>query len=127
MNRAAPALALVLGLALPAGPVLAQSNTGTSFGQFMQIEPSARIAAMGNAGVAIAEGIQGIYYNPAALGGLEGPALQFTHSFWFADIRYDYAAVGLPIGNLGNFFGSVTALNSGDVDVRTVEFPLGTG
>lgn len=121
------ALTLGLGFVLTAGPVRAQSNTGTSFGQFMQIEPSARIAAMGNAGVSLAEGIQGIYYNPAALGSLESPALQFTHSFWFADIRYDYAAVGLPIGSLGNFFGSVTALNSGDIDVRTVEFPLGTG
>jgi hypothetical protein len=126
MKRAA-ALGLVLGTALTAGTAFAQTNTGTAIGQFMLIEPSARIAAMGNAGVSMAEGIQGIYYNPAALGSLDGASLQFTHSFWFAEIRYDYAAVALPIGRLGNFFGSITSLNSGDIDVRTVEFPLGTG
>ena len=31
------------------------------------------------------------------------------------------------MGEFGNLFGSVTSLNSGEIDVRTVEQPLGTG
>ena len=34
---------------------------------------------------------------------------------------------GLPVGGTRALFASVTALNSGDIDVRTVEQPLGTG
>jgi long-subunit fatty acid transport protein len=117
----------ILVVVLCAEAASAQTKTGTTVGQFMGIEPSGRIAAMGNAGVALSDGIQCIYYNPAAAAELDRPALQFTHGYWFADIGYDYAAGLLPVGRLGNLFASVTTLQSGDIDVRTVEQPLGTG
>lgn len=125
MRRAIAAAALIL--AGIAGPAFGQSNTGTTIGEFTLIEPGARVAAMGNAGVSLYEGIQAIYYNPAAAGPMTATAIQFSHGFWLADITYDYAAVALPVRGLGSFFGSVTALNSGDIDVRTVDQPLGTG
>lgn len=105
----------------------AQTKTGTTILQFLAIEPSARLAAMGNAGVAIHDDIQSIYYNPGALGWMSEGAVQLTHGLWFADIQYDYAAVALPLGELGNVLLAVTTLNSGDMDVRTVDRPLGTG
>ena len=43
-----PAVALLLTCA---GFASAQTNTGTTIGSFTLVEPSARIAAMGNAGV----------------------------------------------------------------------------
>jgi long-subunit fatty acid transport protein len=119
-------LAAILAVGLP-GSAAAQSKTGTAIGQFLGIEPSARIAAMGNAGAALYDGIQSVYYNPAALGALDRPAAEFTHSAWFAGINFDYAAVAFQIRNWGTFFGGVTALNSGEIDVRTVSQPLGTG
>jgi hypothetical protein len=109
------------------GSASGQSKTGTSIAQFLGIEPSARHAAMGNAGVALFDGIESVYYNPGALGGMSKTSIQLTHSEWFAGIDFDYAAVALPVGNVGTFFGSVTALNSGEIEVRTVEQPLGTG
>jgi hypothetical protein len=105
----------------------AQAKTGTSIGQFLMIEPSARIAGMGNAGATIYSELQAAYYNPAAIGLQQYHSVQFTHSTWLADIAYDYAAVGLVLGNIGNVYASVTSLNSGEIDVRTVEQPLGTG
>ncbi|MBN1826011.1 MAG: PorV/PorQ family protein [Candidatus Eisenbacteria bacterium] len=120
---------IVIALLILASPgcVFAQSKTGTAIGQFLLIEPSARFAAMGNAGVSAAEGIQGAYYNPAAVGALDRRELMFTHSTWLADISYDYAALAIPVRSLGTFFAAVTSLNSGEMDVRTVEQPLGTG
>ncbi len=47
------------------------------------------------------EGIESVYYNPASIGQLDGRPLQFTHSDWFADIGYDYAAVAFPAGAYG--------------------------
>lgn len=107
--------------------VSAQTNTGTAIGQFMLVEPGARIVGMGNAGVAMDEGIQAVYFNPGVLGMVQSTEMQFTHGFWFAGIDYEYAAVAVPVRPLGNLFLSLTALNSGDMDVRTVELPLGTG
>jgi len=110
-----------------AGPALAQSKTGTTLGAFLGIAPSARTAAMGDAGVALYEGIQSVYYNSGALGALEESALQFTYGSWYAGITYDYAAGAIPVRKLGILFASVTALNSGDIAVRTVSQPDGTG
>ncbi|HEX9006562.1 MAG TPA: PorV/PorQ family protein, partial [Bacteroidota bacterium] len=121
------AVTLVALLALASGAIQAQTKTGTAVGDFLLIEPSAQIAGMGNAGVTIASSIQAAYYNPAAIGQLESSGLEFTHSLWLADISYDYVGGVLALGNIGNIFGSVTALNSGEIDVRTVQQPLGTG
>lgn len=118
---------LSLVMVVGAGAVFAQSKTGTSVGQFLLIEPSARIAGMGNAGATIYNEIQAAYYNPAAIGHFQGSGVQFTHSPWIADITYDFAGVAVGLGEVGNLYASVTSLNSGEIDVRTVEQPLGTG
>jgi hypothetical protein len=114
-------------LMLPLSTAHAQSKTGTTIFDFVNIEPAARFSAMGNAGVAVHDDIQAVYYNPGALGWMSDTAVQFTHSLWFANITYDYAAVAAPMGGWGNVGLSVTTLNSGDMDVRTVVRPEGTG
>jgi hypothetical protein len=126
-GRSARLAALTLLAALGASPALAQSKVGTTIAQFLGIEPSARTAALGNAAVGLYDGIESVYFNPGALGALDGPSVQFTHAAWFVDISYDYAAVALPLSNWGTLFGSLTSLSSGEIDVRTVERPLGTG
>jgi hypothetical protein len=117
-------LCLLLGAAVSAH---AQSKTGTTIGQFLGIEPGARHAAMGNAGTALSEGIESLYFNPGVAGTLQRPAVTFTHSEWFADINFDYAAVAYPLAGFGTVFGSMTSLGSGEIAVRTVDHPLGTG
>ncbi len=120
-------LSILVLAAFAAGSAGAQSKTGTTIGQFLLIEPSARITGMGNAGVTNYDEIEAAYYNPAAIGHVQGYGVQFTHSAWIADITYDYAALGLSFGEIGNFFTSVTALNSGDIDVTTIQQEHGTG
>jgi len=85
------------------------------------------VTAMGNAGVSLSGGIQTVFYNPGSLGTLTRTSFEFAHAFWFADIRYDYAAAAVVLEDYGNLFFSVTTLNSGDIEVRTVSQPLGTG
>ncbi len=108
-------------------PLLAQSKTGTTIGQFLLIEPSARGTGMGNAAVASTEEVFSTYYNPGAIGALNGHSVQFTHSLWLADITYDCVVGTLQLGNAGNLLLNATMLNSGEIAVRTVEQPLGTG
>jgi hypothetical protein len=118
---------LGLCLMLSSAPVWAQSKTGTTIGQFLLIEPSARVAAMGNAGVTTFDEITAAYFNPGVLGRMESSGAQFTHSEWLADITYRYAGVGIQMGGAGAVMLTVTSLSSGEIDVRTVDQPLGTG
>ena len=104
-----------------------QSKTGTSVGQFTLIEPSARSSAMGGVGVTSSAEAMSAYYNPAALGSLLQSDLQFTHNVWFGDIVLNHAAAALHLGERSTVAVAVTHLSSGDIDVRTVEQPMGTG
>ena len=126
--RPLPFLLLTALAASSFGPsAFGQRKTGTTIGLFTLIEPSARVAAMGNAGVAAPGEVTAVFFNPAAAALLAGSDAQFTHSEWLAGITYDFAAVGLRLGAANTVYFSVTALNSGDIDVRTVEQPEGTG
>jgi hypothetical protein len=121
------AIAAILALAAAPAPARAQTKVGPTLGQFLLIEPSARVAGMGNAGVSLLDGLDAVYYNPAAIGESEGGDVLFSHSEWLAGIRYDYVAAAIPGGRLGNFYATVTSLNSGEMEVRTVADPHGTG
>jgi opacity protein-like surface antigen len=105
----------------------AQTKVATTIGQFLKIEPSARAAAMGNAGTSLFGEASSIYFNPASAGRLNSSDVQFTHSNWIADISYNYAALSIFVQNVGTISLQATSLNSGDIDVRTVNQPLGTG
>ena len=105
----------------------AQTKTGTTIGQFLLIEPSATVGAMGNAGVAVSAGAMAMYYNPAALGAMTTSNAEFTHNNWFADISHDVFASSIRISDAGSLGLSITSLNSGEIAVRTVEQPEGTG
>ncbi len=107
--------------------LFSQSKTGTTIGQFLKIEPSSRIAAIGNAGASLGGEVTSMFYNPASLGRISGSDVQFTFNKWLADISYNYAAAGVNLEGIGTFALVATVLNSGEMDVRTVEQPLGTG
>jgi len=107
--------------------LFSQSKAGTTIGQFLKIEPSSRIAAIGNAGASLGGEIASMFYNPASLGRISGSDVQFTFNKWLADISYNYAAAGVNLEGIGTFALVATILNSGEMDVRTVEQPLGTG
>ena len=120
-------VAAVASLVAAAPRVLAQTKTGTAMGQFLLIEPSARVAGMGNTGVALARGLDAVYFNPAAIAGMSRYGVSFTHSDWLAGIAYEYVAAAVPVGASGSAYVAITSLNSGEIDVRTVAQPLGTG
>ena len=118
---------LLLAALVAAAPLGAQTKTGTTFGQFLQIEPSAALAAQGNVGATARTDVMSAYYNPGALGFQTSSNAGFSHSSWLAGIDYNYAAVGLKMGSATTVALSVSSLSSGDIDVRTAEQPLGTG
>jgi hypothetical protein len=127
MRKVGYSLLIVAGLALAAGSAVAQTKVGSTLGTFLRIEPGARGAALGNAGSALPGDIEAIYYNTGSLGQLEHSAVLYSHADWFAGISHDYIGVAVPVRGFGNLYTSVTALNSGEIMVRTVDQPEGTG
>ena len=104
-----------------------QSKTGTTIMQFLLIEPSGKISAMGNSGVAIPNDAMSSYYNPASLGYQRTSNVEFSHNNWIADIAHDYFSSSFQISDASSIGLSVASLSSGNIKVRTVQQPLGTG
>ncbi len=126
MTRFSPLL--VAGLLLTASAAGAQTKRGTAIGQFLTIQPSARSVAMGGAGVgALAESALDAYLNPAVLGRLTRADVGLSYSPWLVEVRHQYASVAVPAGRFGTVGLNLTMLSSGEMDVRSVEQPLGTG
>jgi opacity protein-like surface antigen len=101
--------------------IFSQSKVGTTIGQFLKIEPSARLVAIGNAGTSLSDEATAAFYNPASLGRINGIDIQFTYNEWLADIKYNYATACLNVDGFGTIAMQITSLSSGDIEVTTVE------
>ncbi|RMF51861.1 MAG: hypothetical protein D6746_17230 [Bacteroidetes bacterium] len=134
MKRRIPLLILLL-LAVP---VQAQTlgeaeepetitKVGTTAAQFLKLGVGARAVALGGTFVAEASDLSALYWNPAGLARLNGSAVQLAHTRYLADIDYSFAAFGLNLGNAGTLAASLIFLDSGEMEVRTIRDPEGTG
>ncbi len=103
------------------------SKTGTTAGTFLEIPVGARAIALGSAYSGIADDASSLYWNSAGSARLTEPDVLFSHSNWIADLRFDYAAIAVPVNSFGTLGLSFTALTMGDMPVRTVDAQEGTG
>ena len=126
MNRT-NTIYLIMIVILYSTNILCQSKVGTTIGQFLKIEPSSRFVAMGNAGTSLSNEASAAFYNPASLGWIEAIDVQFTYNQWLADIKYNYATAAVYLEGIGTFALQVTSLNSGEIEIRTVEHESGSG
>lgn len=123
---------IAMAIFIPSKNILAQA--GGSSVPFLLISPDARASGMGETGVAIADDINAIYWNPAGLGFLdyvgtgdeELPFRQAAVSFspWLpqfnADLFYSYGTVGQHFEGLGTLAFNFVFMNLGEF-TRTLE------
>lgn len=81
-------------------PALCGYNYGRTRCQILDMYTSARIMAMGNAGVGLANDLNALVYNPAGLAQLQKIQLQATHIFYFVGTRMDSFSYGQRIGKV---------------------------
>jgi hypothetical protein len=67
---------------------------------FLKIDVSAKPAGMGSAYVAVADGITGIWNNPASISKITTEEFIITHQEWLQDINYEALAYAYPAGKL---------------------------
>lgn len=100
---------------------------GSTDAQFLKIGVSARATGMADAQIAVVEGAEGLYYNPAATAWIKGTSIALNHTKWFAGINHDFVALAHTFGRAGTFSFGVTALYTDEMKVRTPLQPDGTG
>ncbi len=103
------------------------TNVGTTAATFLEIGVGARAIGMGGAFVATANDVSAMYWNPAGIAQLNRMQAIFVHTDWLVDITYDYAGMVFPLGGLGVVGMNLTTLNMGEMQVRTIDRPEGTG
>ncbi|OGR97968.1 MAG: hypothetical protein A2902_00020 [Elusimicrobia bacterium RIFCSPLOWO2_01_FULL_64_13] len=103
-----------------------RDNLATSGAQFLKLGVNARAIAMGEAYSSVADGSDGLYWNPASLARVEGKSLSLMHAVYFQSIFYDYASYAHQLGSLGTFGLGVQYLNAGAID-ETDEFGNNAG
>ncbi len=103
----------------------AQAQIGGAAVVFLMIEPDSRSAGMGNAGVALADNANAIFWNPAGLAEQEGTEVALTHSNWLpefsSDIFYEYLVAKQHIEGWGTLGAHLTYLFLGEHDYRDAQ------
>jgi hypothetical protein len=105
-----------------------QDRAGTSAAPELRIPVGAQYLAMNGSAVAIASGLEAIYWNPAGVYLTETNASAiFSYRSYIADMSMSYAAVSGNFGEFGTLAVSFRDLSIGDINVTTLDQPDGTG
>ena len=100
---------------------------GTTAANFLEIGVGSDGNAMGEAYVAVTDGLSSIYWNPAGLASLEDPSVSFMMQPWIVDINMLFTAGAVIIPGVGNIGFGITQMNYGEMPVTTLEYQEGTG
>lgn len=103
------------------------TKVGTTSAPFLKVEPGARAVGMGGAFVAVANDATAIFWNPAGIARLTKTEIILIHTQWLAGTSFDFVGFILPLGTFGTLGVSITSLSMGEMKVRTVFYPEGTG
>lgn len=79
------------------------SKSGTSSLSFLKLGAGARPVGMGEAFCSESDEVASPFWNPAALSGIDGTLISFTHTEWFQDVGADFFSSATKVGD--NVFG----------------------
>ena len=100
---------------------------GTTSANFLEIGVGSDGSAMGEAFVAVTDGVSSIYWNPAGLASLEKSTVAFMMHPWVVDINMLFTGGAFVIPGVGNVGFGITQMDYGDMPVTTLEYQEGTG
>jgi long-subunit fatty acid transport protein len=106
--------------------LFAQSQVGNTASSFLEIPVGARSIGMGEAHVAAVSDVSALYWNPAGITRIDQNQVTFQNTDWFVDTKLYYAASVFKLNE--KYLGiSINMFDSGEMDVRTITLPDGTG
>jgi len=103
------------------------TNVGTTAAPFLEVGVGSRAIGMGAAFVAVANDVSALYWNPAGLCRIGHSEAVFERVEWLADINFNYLGATIPFGRWGSAGFFLNAMTVPKMEVRSVDFPDGTG
>jgi len=103
------------------------SKVATSMGQFLKIGAGARGTALGDAFAPLVKDVSAMYWNPAGLQKIGRTSVGVSRTQLFAGINVDFLGASVPIDASTTIGVSVLYLNSGQMDLTTIDQPEGSG
>ena len=103
------------------------TKVGTTIGGFLKFEVGPRAAGLGGAYVGLADDITTMAWNPAGISNLDKMSFGVTHAQLYAGITHSFFGYTFPMGNSNTVGLSAVYLNSGEMEVTTIDIPDGTG
>lgn len=104
-----------------------EDRVGSAGAQHLLVNPWARSASFGDAGIANVNGIEATFTNIAGLAFTDKTQLKFNYSNWMgtAGIALNSAGIAQRVSENGVIAVSVQSLNFGDVPITTEDNPEG--
>jgi hypothetical protein len=104
-----------------------EDRVGSAGASHLLINPWARSAAYGDAGISTVNGLEATYINIAGLAFTDKTQIKFNYSNWMgnAGIGMNSAGIALRISEQDVIAVSVQSLNFGDIAITTVSNPEG--
>jgi hypothetical protein len=117
------------GLLLSGQQLYTQSlqNAGASGMQFLKIGVGARAMGMGGAYTSLAGDAASLAWNPAGIGTITQIQLEAEHTTWVEGTSHNFIGLVVPITEQFNLAFHTVYLNSGDIEITTIDKPEGTG
>jgi opacity protein-like surface antigen len=104
------------------------TRRGTAAGAMLEIGVGSRAEALGGAFSAIADDPSALYWNPSGITQINSFSVQFTHTQWLVDTKFNALDLVVPIKSANSALGfHLALLDYGSNPVRTVFRPEGTG
>ncbi|MDP8238117.1 MAG: PorV/PorQ family protein [Candidatus Hatepunaea meridiana] len=102
-------------------------KVGTTSMQSLKVATSVRAIGMGETYCALADDIQSVFWNPAGLIYIKDAAVVLSQINMPADIQYNNIAIAKKVNDNQVFGVHLLAMTTGDMPVRTIFRPEGTG
>lgn len=127
---------IFIGAAILGGTFLSPSSllagnedrAGSAGSTELNVNPWARSAGWGTAGLSSIKGLESMYSNVAGLAFTEGTELSFSRSNWLGqatDIGLNAFGLAKKVGETGAFGLSLVSFNYGEIPITTTELPEG--
>jgi hypothetical protein len=116
------------GLVAQAGTKQDNTAYGTTSAEFLLLGAGARGTALGSSYIALADGIDALYYNAGGLAALSRPGVMVGTYDYVGDTRYSWGGIAFPFSGGSRVMGvQIGTFGFKDQPVYTVDQPDGTG
>ena len=91
------------------------NKAGRTTFQFLKIGNGARQVALGEASIASVQDVNSIFWNPAAVTGINGTQASFSYNQWIADLNVLSGALGYNVDGIATFVVNYISMDYGDI------------